>query len=139
MIWYQNCIFHFFCLNIDYKKHLKKIIKIKIKIKKLASLLLTQKKPLEAQKLIDTLLAELKKLDDKQMLTETHLTEARVYHSLQNIPKCLKIILKIIYLCIINFLFALCKLMFHFYFYYYIYFYYYYFYFYNIPYMIILI
>lgn len=30
---------------------------------------------------------ELKKLDDKQMLTETHLTEARIYHSLQNIPK----------------------------------------------------
>ena len=30
---------------------------------------------------------ELKKLDDKQMLTETHLTESRIYHSLQNIPK----------------------------------------------------
>lgn len=32
-------------------------------------------------------LSELKKLDDKQMLTETHLTESRIYHSLQNIPK----------------------------------------------------
>ena len=38
--------------------------------------------------LVDSLLKELKKLDDKQMLTETHLTEARIYHALQNIPKC---------------------------------------------------
>ena len=30
---------------------------------------------------------ELKKLDDKQMLTETHLVESRIYHSLENIPK----------------------------------------------------
>ena len=32
--------------------------------------------------------SELKKLDDKQMLTEVHLTESRIYHELQNIPKC---------------------------------------------------
>jgi len=37
--------------------------------------------------LIDELLAELRKLDDKQMLTEAHLTESRIYHALQNIPK----------------------------------------------------
>eukprot|EP01036_Dinobryon_divergens_P023174 gene23174-31494_t len=54
---------------------------------KLASLLLQQKKPVEALELVDSLLKELKKLDDKQMLTETHLTEARIYHALQNIPK----------------------------------------------------
>lgn len=54
---------------------------------KLASLLLEEKKPTEALTLIDKLLHELKKLDDKQMLTEVHLTESRIYHVLQNIPK----------------------------------------------------
>lgn len=54
----------------------------------LASLLLKQKHPGRALEIIDELLKELRKLDDKQMLTETHLTEARIYHSLQNIPKC---------------------------------------------------
>lgn len=53
----------------------------------LASLLQQQKKPSEALEVVDKLLVELKKLDDKQMLTETHLTESRIYHSLQNIPK----------------------------------------------------
>jgi len=54
---------------------------------KLASLLLQQKKPIEALEMVDKLLVELKKLDDKQMLTETHLLESRIYHDLQNIPK----------------------------------------------------
>ena len=36
---------------------------------------------------VNIYIRELKKLDDKQMLTETHLTESRIYHSLQNIPK----------------------------------------------------
>jgi 26S proteasome regulatory subunit N6 len=53
----------------------------------LASLLQQQKQPSQALEIVDKLLVELKKLDDKQMLTETHLTEARIYHSLQNIPK----------------------------------------------------
>jgi hypothetical protein len=55
--------------------------------KQLASLLHQQKLPTLALEIVDKLLVELKKLDDKQMLTETHLTEARIYHSLQNIPK----------------------------------------------------
>ena len=55
---------------------------------KLASLLLQRKKPVEALEIIDELMKELRKLDDKQMLTEVHLTESRIYHSLQNIPKC---------------------------------------------------
>lgn len=42
---------------------------------------------MDALKVIDALLPELRKLDDKQMLTEVHLTEARVYHALQNLPK----------------------------------------------------
>jgi 26S proteasome regulatory subunit N6 len=58
---------------------------------KLASLLLDQKTTTsthEALKMINSLLAELKKLDDKQLLTETHLAEARIYHAMENIPKC---------------------------------------------------
>eukprot|EP00602_Paraphysomonas_sp_CaronLab_P012908 CAMPEP_0185040226 /NCGR_PEP_ID=MMETSP1103-20130426/38029_1 /TAXON_ID=36769 /ORGANISM="Paraphysomonas bandaiensis, Strain Caron Lab Isolate" /LENGTH=473 /DNA_ID=CAMNT_0027579435 /DNA_START=20 /DNA_END=1441 /DNA_ORIENTATION=- len=54
---------------------------------KLAGLLLQQKHGQEAMTLIAGLLRELKKLDDKQMLTEVHLLESRVNHSLQNIPK----------------------------------------------------
>jgi 26S proteasome regulatory subunit N6 len=55
---------------------------------KLASLLLQQRKAIKALEIVDRLLPELRKLDDKQMLTEVHLTEARIYHALQNIPKC---------------------------------------------------
>lgn len=54
---------------------------------KLAALLLQQKNINDALKLVNGLLSELKKLDDKQMLTETHLTEARIYLALENIPK----------------------------------------------------
>ena len=53
----------------------------------LASLLLQQKDSTGALTLINALLHELKKLDDKQMLTEVHLTESRIYHALENIPK----------------------------------------------------
>ena len=44
-----------------------------------------------ALQLINNLLSELKKLDDKQMLTEAHLTESRIHHALQNVPKGLYI------------------------------------------------
>jgi 26S proteasome regulatory subunit N6 len=37
--------------------------------------------------LVQYLSRELKKLDDKQMLTEVHLVESRINHSLLNIPK----------------------------------------------------
>lgn len=37
--------------------------------------------------LINSLLPELKKLDDKLLLAEVHLLESRVYQSLKNIPK----------------------------------------------------
>ena len=53
----------------------------------MASLLLQQKDASSALVLINSLLTELKKLDDKQMLTEVHLTESRIYHTLENIPK----------------------------------------------------
>lgn len=54
----------------------------------MAALLLQQKQPMRAMTIIDDLLTELRRLDDKQMLTEVHLIESRVYHALQNIPKC---------------------------------------------------
>lgn len=40
-----------------------------------------------ALSLINTLLPELKRLDDKLLLAEVHLLESRVYQSLKNIPK----------------------------------------------------
>jgi len=54
---------------------------------KLASLLLQSGDPTQALNLLNSLLHELKKLDDKQMLTEVFLTESRVHHALQNFPK----------------------------------------------------
>ena len=37
--------------------------------------------------LIETLLTELKRLDDKMVLTEVHLLESRVYRGIGNFPK----------------------------------------------------
>jgi len=54
---------------------------------KLASILFQQKDYGTAISLIDRLLKELKKLDDKQLLVETHLMESRVHFALRNVPK----------------------------------------------------
>lgn len=54
---------------------------------KLASLYLEKKMGSKAMAIIVSLLRELKKLDDKQMLTEVHLLESRVHHILENVPK----------------------------------------------------
>ena len=50
-------------------------------------MLLLQKEPQAGLLLINSLLTELRKLDDKQMLTEAHLTESRIHHALKNVPK----------------------------------------------------
>ena len=54
---------------------------------KLAGLLFRDAQYQEALTLINKLIKELKKLDDKQMLVETHLIEARIQHALRNLPK----------------------------------------------------
>ena len=41
----------------------------------------------EALELISRLLMELKKLDDKALLVECHLTESKIHHGLRNLPK----------------------------------------------------
>jgi 26S proteasome regulatory subunit N6 len=54
---------------------------------RLIALYLRQRAYPEAIKLIDGLLRELKRLDDKMMLVEVQLLETKVYHALRNIPK----------------------------------------------------
>lgn len=54
---------------------------------KLASILFEQSKYNESLILCDRLLYELKKLDDKQLLVETHLLESKIHFALRNIPK----------------------------------------------------
>ena len=41
----------------------------------------------DALPLIETLLKELKRLDDKMILTEVHLLESKVNHAISNFPK----------------------------------------------------
>lgn len=54
---------------------------------KLASILFLQKDYGTAIALVDRLLRELKKLDDKQLLVETHLMESKIHFALRNVPK----------------------------------------------------
>lgn len=54
---------------------------------KLASILVEQTDFGPALILVDRLLGELKKLDDKQLLVETHLQEAKIHFGLRNTPK----------------------------------------------------
>jgi 26S proteasome regulatory subunit N6 len=54
---------------------------------KLAKILFHQENYIEALNICDKLLLELKKLDDKQLLVETHLLESKVYFALRNVPK----------------------------------------------------
>jgi 26S proteasome regulatory subunit N6 len=54
---------------------------------KLASILFAQNLFAEALTTIDRLLSELKKIDDKQLLVETHLMESKIHFGLRNVPK----------------------------------------------------
>lgn len=68
------------------------------------SIHLTHHRQLEAQQytqalaLIDTLLTELKRLDDKLILTEVHLLESRVYRGIGNLAKAK---VRVIFVCIV--------------------------------------
>lgn len=54
---------------------------------KLAAVMFAQNSFAEALQLIDGLLRELKKIDDKQLLVETHLMECQIHFGLRNVPK----------------------------------------------------
>jgi 26S proteasome regulatory subunit N6 len=54
---------------------------------RLASIYFAQGRYVDSMKLCDALLHELKKLDDKQLLVETHLLESKIYFALHNVPK----------------------------------------------------
>jgi len=54
---------------------------------KLAALFLEKKEYQSAIKVLDVLIKEVKKLDDKLLLVEVQLTESRVYFALANVPK----------------------------------------------------
>lgn len=54
---------------------------------RLATILFHQQKYADALEICDRLLGELKKLDDKQLLVETHLLESKIHFALCNVPK----------------------------------------------------
>ena len=54
---------------------------------RLVDLLLKHSEYADALELIKTLIMEVKKIDDKLMLVEIHLTEARVHHAVENLAK----------------------------------------------------
>jgi len=54
---------------------------------KLADLFFRQQKYHEAIEILNKLLYELKRKDDKQLIVEAQLVESKVYHALENLPK----------------------------------------------------
>ncbi|KAF9034623.1 hypothetical protein BJ165DRAFT_1512645 [Panaeolus papilionaceus] len=73
--------------NIEWAKKEKRIfLKHSLEVR-LAGLHLATQSYKSALALIDTLLTELKRLDDKMILTEVHLLESRVYRGIGNMAK----------------------------------------------------
>ncbi|PPQ84990.1 hypothetical protein CVT25_010522 [Psilocybe cyanescens] len=73
--------------NIAWAKQEKRIFLKHSLETRLVGLQLESRQYQPALALIDTLLTELKRLDDKMILTEVHLLESRVYRGLGNMPK----------------------------------------------------
>ncbi|EST05508.1 Proteasome component (PCI) domain protein [Kalmanozyma brasiliensis GHG001] len=73
--------------NAEWAKSEKRIFLKQNLETKLIGLYFENKNYREALPLIDTLLRELKKLDDKMILTEVHLLESKVNHAISNLPK----------------------------------------------------
>ncbi|PWZ02218.1 putative 26S proteasome non-atpase regulatory subunit Rpn6 [Testicularia cyperi] len=73
--------------NAEWAKGEKRIFLKQNLETKLIGLYFDNKNYREALPLIDTLLKELKKLDDKMILTEVHLLESKVNHAISNFPK----------------------------------------------------
>ncbi|CCD23358.1 proteasome regulatory particle lid subunit RPN6 NDAI_0B03230 [Naumovozyma dairenensis CBS 421] len=73
--------------SIEFAKNEKRIfLKHSLEIK-LATLHYQKKQYQDSLKLIDELLKEFKKLDDKPSLVDVHLLESKVYHKLRNLAK----------------------------------------------------
>jgi 26S proteasome regulatory subunit N6 len=73
--------------SIDWARSTHRIFLAQSLSLRLASAHLAAHQYRQALNLINTLLPELKRLDDKLLLAEVHLLESRVYQSLKNLPK----------------------------------------------------
>ncbi|KDN41867.1 PCI-domain-containing protein [Tilletiaria anomala UBC 951] len=73
--------------NVEWAKSEKRIFLKQSLETKLIGLYFENRNFREALPLINELLKELKKLDDKMILTEVHLLESRVNHAISNFPK----------------------------------------------------
>ena len=67
-------------------KESRSFLRMKIE-QKLADLYFKQQKYNESLAILNKLLHELKKKDDKQLIVESQLVESKVYHALENLPK----------------------------------------------------
>ena len=68
------------------EKESRSFLRMKIE-NKLAELLFKQQKYQDSLQILNKLLYELKKKDDKQLIVESQLVESKVYHALENLPK----------------------------------------------------
>lgn len=73
--------------NIDWAKNEKRIFLKQNLETRLIGLYYDTRQYKDALPLISSLLSELKRLDDKMILTEVHLLESRVNHAISNFPK----------------------------------------------------